>query len=255
MIKNLTKLVVLMVLILTNFTNGTTFAYSVYDNINVNKISAVKVGIFPFNLSECCNCIANLIINEIFYSQYMILNESGYDWKRDQHNSIINREEIENLTTLGTIIKSDICYEVISSRYNLIDHGIPSENTPLSWALRPIKLEYVSGWAYSKNRVVKTIENQYFMARFYTTANPLINRTGWDKIEPVTKQNFEYYKNSQHPNYAKPYLNEIKRAYIWDAYTTYLIDDIVNYNGVEYIATFSSNNKPPNLHAWAWQVL
>ena len=256
--KFLFKLTVLILVIFFNVQSAVAFSYFTfnYDEINSLKNNNVSIGYFDFAGNQSCLFIIDLFIDQTFYDTYMTLNLSGeYVWKRDQYNNIINANEIKSLTPLGTIIKSDICYEVISTKYNLIDHGIPNENTPLNWALRPVKLDYVLGWAYSKNRVVKTIDNNYFMARFYTTANPLTNRTGWDKIEPVIDTNFEFYENSTVPNYSKPYLNQIRRSYIWDAYTTYTVGDVVTYNGVEYIAISSSNNKTPSTNAWAWEEL
>jgi len=238
------------------FFSNTIYCYFFKDFLDSNFQTSFNITISNFDYIQCPCDLGGIIINQAFYDTYMAIQPNGeYTWKRDEYSNIVNREEIENLTKKGLFIKSDFCYEIMSDNYSLIYHGIPNYYNPLSWALKPVSLNYFIGWAYDTNRIVKTNDEQYFMARFYTTNNPLVNRAGWNKIEKPSKSDFYCYKNSTIPNYSKPILQNIVRAYIWDTYTTYLTNDIVFYNGYEYRALQSSNNKNPQTTFWAWELI
>ncbi|MFA6860630.1 MAG: hypothetical protein WCR30_04505 [Clostridia bacterium] len=256
--KILTISLFLFLALFTTMETTTAFAYWQYNtgNESVSENSIIQIGDFSFNENNSgCHCIATVIINDAFRIKYMTLKEDGtYDWKRNQYNDIINADEIRALTPVGTIVQSDDCYEIIST-YNLIDHGIPSYNRKSCWAYIPIHIDYVSGWSYPENRVVRASDGQYFKARFYTSADPLQSQTGWDKIEPVNDDDFDFYPNTTTPNYAYPKMNQIQRAYNWDFKTTYLTNDIVLFNGIEYIALCESMNQKPINKRWAWQEL
>lgn len=223
------------------FENKTAFA-------NVNFC----VGSFSFN--GCICEVADLIIDDAFYDKYMYEENGNYYWKKGEYNEVINFHEISNLTPLYTIIKRDICYEVITPFYNLVYQGLPSKDNPLDWALMPICLNYVPGWAYRDNRVVK-LGDDYYMARFYTTADLRSDRRGWDKIEPVCPDDFYFYEGTCVPNYSYPKLEKIRRAYNFDNYTTYHAGDIVIYEGIEYRAIVLSNGHYPNNSSWAWEEI
>ena len=247
---------IISLLLISYFGSSTIYCYFIEEILNSYNQTNSNITVSNFNFLQCLCELGGLIINQDFYDTYMMLQPNGeYTWKKDEYGNIINREEIENLTRKGLFIKSDFCYEILSNNYSLISHGIPNYLNPLSWALKPVSLNYFAGWAYDTNRVVKTINEQYFMARFYTTTNPLINRAGWNKIEKPSKSDFYCYENSTIPNYSRPILQNIVRAYIWDIHTTYLVNDIVFYNGKEYVAIQSSNNKNPEITLWAWELI
>lgn len=244
-------LVFLLILVLTPSVKVFAF-WNEFISQPCSQTLLIRVDNFGYISSPCS--LATLIIDDEFYYQYMVLQNDSYTWKTDEYNNVINANQIRSLTPITTIIKSDICYEVISSNYNLIDHGLPNKQSPLSWALRPIILDYVEGWAYSQNRVVKA-DGQFFFARFYTTENPTINRRGWDKIEPMQATDFNFFNNSNVPNYSNPKFTKVVRSYLYDSYTNYLVGDIVLYNSVEYEAIQNSMGFNPQSYLWAWKMI
>lgn len=214
-----------------------------------------SVAVAEFEMLFHFNCsYANVIINQEFYNEFMTLNAmQEYEWKKDKYGNILNINEIKNLTNINTIIKSNgYCYLVKNSNYNLIDHGFPNNNNPLGWALIPLCLNYLSGWAYEKNHVVKLENEKYYSAKYYTTNSPLTQPQEWNKIEPVNANNFSALLTLPFANYSKPKLETIKRSYFWHNYTTYEVGDLVLYNQKEFICIKdNTNNIPPN-NSWAW---
>lgn len=182
--------------------------------------------------------------------------DNNFDWIRDEYNNIINRQEINNLTPLNTIIYvSNTPFLIVSGNYNLIDHGIPNLNNPTSWALVPMIINYISGWAYRENQIVKTENNAYYMAKHYTTDNPQNARTDWNKIEPVTSDNFAVLENSNLTDYRNPIFNTIIRSYVYDNQNTYLTGDVVLYNNTEWVAKTSNTGVlPSSQNSWAWAI-
>ena len=202
--------------------------------------------------------LATVFIDENFFESYMYLNEQGeYDWIRDQNTNVVNFQEIRSLSTFGTIIKREICFIVIATSYNFVFHGLPElqNSNELDWALMPVGLLYLENWSYRLNRVVKTDDGQYFMARYYVSTNPLLDRTGWDKIEIPEREDFYCYENTTVPNYSTPIIENIIRAYHFDEYTRYLIGDTVTHLGEEYVATRNCMGAFPNTEQWAWSKL
>lgn len=217
---------------------------------------SLKISDFDFGQPKTPCDLATLFIDENFFNKYMCLNEQGiYEWQRDQYGNVLNFDEIRNLTQFGTIIKREICFIVIASSYNMIFHGLPDKNSPLDWALMPIGLTYVEDWAYRQNRVIKTNDGQYFMARYYVQTNPLSDRSGWDKIEPPAKEDFYTYFGTDVPNYSAPVIENIIRSYHFDEYTKYLTGDKVDYLGGKYIAIRDSMGAFPVTEKWAWEKL
>lgn len=230
------------------------FAFWYKNNVvNSSALEVISVGLFDITFEYRC-CAANLIIDNVFYEKYMQLNEFGeYVWKRTETGDVLNMAEIKQLTPIGTIIKSDMCY-LVKTGCNLIDHGIPNKNFPLGWAYMPLGINYVDGWTYTQNHVVKTSDGQFFMAKWYTTENPLVNRTPWNKIESVVSNNFYHLLSTMMADYSKPKLSTIVRSYNWDYYTNYVINDKVLYDGIEYVCTRNnSGNIPPN-NTWCWGI-
>lgn len=217
-----------------------------------------KVGEFDLNVRQTPCDLATVFIDEEFFNKYMNLNQQGeYDWIRDCNTNVVNFEEIKSLSSLGTIIKREICFIVIAPTYNFVFHGLPEkQNTNhLDWALMPVGLNYVENWAYRLNRVVKTADGQYFMARNYVENNPLVDRMGWNKIEPTKKEDFYCYEGTNVPNYSTPILQNIVRSYQYDAHTKYLIGDVVTLLGSEYVAIRNCIGATPNAEKWAWTKL
>lgn len=234
--------------------------YAFWSEIDVSSTDntgiVFQVNNFDYNAMLTPCDLATLIIDETFYNTYMVKDEFGnYDWKRDAYGDVLNYNEIKHLTPVDTIIKSDICYIVISHTYNLVWHGLPNKEYPLNWALMPVRLKYVENWAYGENRVVKTEDGQYFMARFYTITNPLLDRFGWDKIEPTIRTDFYCYSDTAVPNYSEPILENIVRSVEYDYYTYYQIGDEVNFFGERYIAVKNNIYSIPNISEWAWEEL
>ena len=244
------KKIVFVLLFACAFATGPTFAC--WNNVRSPPAEGCAlhfaVGQFAINFG----CPADLVIDEAFYHEYMVLVNGAYEWKTDQNGNVQNMQTIALLTPYGTIIKADICYMVVATSYNLIWHGLPSQSNPLPWALTPIKLGYVDGWAYSKNRVVLAEDGCFYQARYYVDGNPALNREGWDKVEPVIASDFEPIENKNVPNYGLPKQGCVKRAYVWDEYTTYQKNDIVMFENIEYCAKKSSNGAIPTQNGWAW---
>lgn len=248
--KKIIKFSVTVVLLVSVFGCFKIFAYwNHFLSAHVQLTSSVVISEFEYGQTPCQ--IAGLVIDNEFYQQYMMFENGVWTWKRDEYNHIVNASEIKDLTYKNLIIKADTCYQVLSNHYNLIDHGLPNLENPISWALRPVKLDYFEGWAYRENCVVKAEENYYF-ARYYTTGNPSVDRTGWDKIEPVTQTDFYFYPDSCAPDYSKPKLETIVRSYEYDYFTNYLVGDIVLFENKEYIAIRQSLGYDPQ-NSWAWE--
>lgn len=240
--------------------NNSLYAYwvsdeSTYENIN---LSSVKVVVGTFTSLFCFKPNNHtLIVNNCFKNKFMFeTHENNFEWKRDIYNNIVNRQEIINLTPLNTIVYvNNTPFLVVSGNYNLIDHGIPNLNNPTSWALVPMVVNYVSGWAYRENHVVKTKNNEFYMAKHYTTDNPQSIRTNWNKIEPVTNANFSVLENPNLTDYRNPIFSTIIRSYIYDNFNTYLSGDVVLYNNTEWVAKTSNTNVLPNpQNSWAWTI-
>lgn len=234
------------------------FWKEVNSTVNGGTNILFHISAFSFGEPQTPCDLATVFINEDFFNRYMYINEQGeYDWVRDQNTNVVNFQEISNLTTVGTIIKREICFIVIAPSYNFVFHGLPEkENTnSLNWALMPVGLTYVENWAYRLNRIVKTIDGQYFMARYYVTTNPLLDRTGWDKIEIPDKEDFYCYEDTSVPNYSTPIIENIFRSYCFDEYTRYLIGDRVTYLNQEYVAICNCMGTFPNTEPWAWATI
>jgi len=198
---------------------------------------------------------ADVIIDDIFYETYMVQDASGtWDWKRQENTDPVYATEIKALTPIGTFIYRDgLIFYVTATTYNFIDNGLPNLQNPQSWALMPITINFLTGWSYLTNQVIHAQNDEFFMAKYYTTVDPLVNRSTWDKIEPVTDNNFNKIGTSNHINYASPIMETIQRSYIWDLYTTYRTGDIVTYNNQIWRANSGSTNVTPTTsHSWAW---
>lgn len=222
--------------------NNSDTQYQLSSQINVGEFSY-----FP------CACVyATLIIDDVFYEKYMTLLPNGeYDWKRDVNGNVLNMVEIASLTPLGTIIKADICYEVIGG-FNLITYGIPNKDNPISWAISPTTINYVPNWSYRVNRVVKGADNQFYISRYYVDWGPCEDRNGWDKIEPPTLFDFNFYNGTNAPCFLSPKLENIHLSYIWDSQTNYPVNSIVFYDGFLYKAIITNNGYVPMENSWAW---
>lgn len=251
MLKKVHLLFLLLFIALTSSTS----IYAYWDEqLQNNNMQTVAVG--NFTNIFCINPnFGTVVVAQCFYNHYMQQNGESYDWKRDEYNNIINRQEINNLTVQDTIVyHQNIAFLVVANNYNMIDHGIPNINSPLSWALVPITINYNVGWSYTKNHIVQTLDGSFYMAKHHTSANPNTHREDWNKIEPVTDTAFPVLQNSALRDYRNPNLNLITRSYIYDSYNTYQINDTVLYNGFEWVAISQSKSVVPSpQNSWAWQ--
>jgi len=241
--------VVILMLVLLDISS---FAFGFYDSLQtILNQTGINIGEFDYSSGE--EYEADVIIDDVFHNTYMEQDENGtWDWALDENGNIENIAEIKSLTPIGTIIKTDIYYYV-KSGFNLIDHGIPSlDNTTAYWALMPLCEDFLEGWVYLQNHVVKATDGNYYMAKWYSTVNPMTNRSTWNKIEPVTADDFNKIEDTNFVDYSSPIISHIQRSYIWDSYTTYIIGDIVIYNQIEYRNKQSNTNVIPLNNTWAW---
>lgn len=233
------------------------FIYGYWNSVEgkIYKTNAnILVAEFDVLFDFSCD-YADVTINEEFYSSHMTLNSLGhYEWKKDTYGNIINADEIRNITNANIIIKSDICYLVKNGNYNFIDHGIPHQSSPIGWALVPLGLMYVENWTYEKNHVVKTANGQHYSAKYYTTQNPLNAPEQCNKLEPVSATDFYPLLNLPFADYSNPKLYKLQRSYVWDSYTIYEVNDVVLYDGKEYVCIKSNSGSNPLNHNWAWAL-
>lgn len=229
-------------------------SYSVWNN-NSNCFAieneVIETGNFSITFEYHCT-VANLKIDDVFKQNYMAFKSGVWDWKRDLYGNIVNASQIKSLTPKDTIIKNDICYLVKTNNFNLIDHGIPQKDFPVGWALVPLGKHYVLGWTYLQNHIVQTTDGQYFMAKWYTTTNPLTDRGDWNKIEPTIPNDFYPLLNTMMADYSNPKLEKIKRSYVWDEFTNYLVGDVVCFNQNEYECVKDNCGVLPANNLWAW---
>lgn len=238
----------LMVLCLFSTTHVFAF-WSVLFPSNFAKVNcSLEIG--KFN-NAFCPWKDIFVVDDDFKQEFMFFN--GTTWK---FQSEIWKDEqkinyLRQITKTYKFIKTDLIYAVISEEYTLLDNGIPFENLPsYSWAVAPIKLEYVEGWAYN-GRVVRGSDKCFYYARFYTTHNPVVSRRGWDKIEPVSDADFLRFENTCIVNYGAILPQSLKRSYIWEDKTEYLPGDVVCHNEILFEALQKTiGNNPLNDSSW-----
>lgn len=224
---------------------------------NVNSFPCLSIANFNFHDDEYIFGQDTIVVNvdDEFKEKY-VEEINGVLYLNDTAN-----EELRKILPAGSIIKSDIYYEILSSSYILTNHNIlpdASQGNIFNYVMRPISLDYISTWAYDKNRVVRASDGNYYVsADNWNTSNPADPSSNrWYRIEPMNDDDFYTFLDSQIPNYRTPILSRIFTSIIWTEFSLYNVGDIVvkeNDLTKFFISKNTTRGAEPSSNNWAWR--